>query len=148
MSPLVALSDWLRGQDPTIKSDMVGLMLMLLQDGFDPSEDGIAIEKNLLQWLSDNDTPSYRIVGKAVTFRACFEHLFRKSFTPQRWVDSEGMLRSIVKEKANDFEYALRGLTEARQAWIAVGKSWDNLVCEHLSDEALYEWQGRTLRLN
>ena len=134
MSPLVALSDWLRRQDPKIKSDMVGLMLMLLQDNFDPSDDGIAIEQQLLQWLKDNGTPSYRIVGKVVTFRACFEHLFRKGFTPQGW---ERTLRSA----AGKSEDALCELTETRQAWIAVGKSWDGLLREHLTDEVLYEWQ-------
>jgi hypothetical protein len=134
MSPLVTLSDWLRRQDPNMKSDMFGLLLMLLQDGFDPSEDGIAIEQQLLQWLKDNGTPSYRIVGKAVTFRACFEHLFRKSFTPQGW---ERTLRSAASKS----DGALRELTETRQAWIAVGKSWDELLREHLSDEVLYQWQ-------
>jgi hypothetical protein len=107
---------------------------MLLQGNFDPSEDGIAIEQQLLQWLKGNGSPSYRIVGKAVTFRACFEHLFRRSFTPQGCEQS-------LRWAASQSEDALRELKETRQTWIAVGKSWDELVREHLLDKVLYEWQ-------
>jgi len=58
----------------------------------------------LLNWLSDENGAIFRIIGKAVIFKAVFEYAFAQRFSGEGWVEPETMFRSIVSESAADPE--------------------------------------------
>jgi hypothetical protein len=153
MTPLDAISKWLNEQDAEVRSDTGMLVSMLLFDNtsFEVLQNGAA---NLLAWLGTKGLPSYTVVGRAVRFRACFEFVYTKRFTPEGWTNTEKMFRSIISTGASDSTSdeaklspsafpMLRALPERIEVWREVGIAWKQLLDDHISDEALESWQFR-----
>jgi hypothetical protein len=151
VSPLRAIAVWLMQQDKEIQTDTAALVLMLTQDGLSWAEKSDPVPV-LLDWLSDECTGTYRTIGKAVIFKAAFEHACAKRFTGEGWIEPEAMFRSVISEAASnqDSDAAqiapsafrmLRAIPERRELWKAAGKSWAALVQQYLTYEALNEWE-------
>jgi hypothetical protein len=149
VSPLQAIADWLQAQPMDIQEDVGAMVLMLLEDesSFERHSNPVPF---LLEWLN-KDSIGIREIGKALTFKALFEHVFVKRFTEAGWVRPEKMFRSVITEGATDHDSdaakiapsafrMLRALPERKELWKAAGITWTALVSEHLTEEALDAW--------
>ena len=149
-SPLAAIARWVRAQDEAIQDEIAGLLafLMFEEDGYLAS-----IEKQreaMLTWLNYEGL-SFRTIGRALMFKSCLEHACRKRFSEEGWEENAETFRSVISEGSSDHESdaaqiapsafrMLRQLPERKEAWLAVGRTWDELMQEHLSEEALNTW--------
>jgi hypothetical protein len=157
MSPMAAISEWLSQQDVDIQHEIARYTLMLIQDYSDLGDFAVKEDDELLadlfEWLKDSNTWKVRALGKAITFRTCFEHVFSNKFTPELWAESKRFMLSVASEGASDSESdaakvapsafrELKNIPERQKQWIAIGKSWTALADEHLTRDALASWSA------
>ncbi|MDI4236790.1 hypothetical protein OZ411_28665 [Bradyrhizobium sp. Arg237L] len=154
MSPLEAIVGWLEKQDSEIQSEVAGCAAYLLFE-----TDGVLALggpeqlQAVKQWLSEPHLPSYRAVGRAVRFRACFEYFAEGRFTDSGWKLSEELFRETIAEATRDpnseaarfalnAQRMLNNLPARKEKWRQVGHSWRELVEAHLTNEALSDWNA------
>ncbi|MCS3895606.1 hypothetical protein M2171_004739 [Bradyrhizobium japonicum USDA 38] len=152
MSPLEAIIGWVDKQDTEIQGEIAGCAGYFLFENDDVLALGGPEQVDaLMQWLSEPDVPSYRAVGRAVRFRACFEYFAGSRFTESGWKHVEDSFRKIIAEATNDpnskaarfahnTQRMLNDLPVRKEKWRHVGNSWRELVQGHLSDDALHDW--------
>jgi hypothetical protein len=151
MSPLEEISNWLNEQDEDLRGEIASLLAFLLFDNVSFKPFDLEHCESVLQaWLTESNSPSFTVVGRAVRFRACFEFAFAKRFTSERWEQPERLLRSVVSSAASDPASdaakiassafpMLRALPDRQ--WRILGISWASLFERRLSDETLENWQ-------
>jgi hypothetical protein len=150
MTPLEALSKWFKEQDVEVQKDASLLVSMYLFDEMSLPDWKSPVPK-VLAWLDVSDLPRYAIVGRVIRFRACFEHTCARRFKPEGWATTDRVFRSVIAKGASDSGSdeakiaaqafpMLRALPERIEKWGKVGLSWEKLLDEHLSDEALEQW--------
>ncbi|WP_156918465.1 hypothetical protein [Bradyrhizobium sp. Cp5.3] len=100
MTPLQTISEWFEKQHAEIQGEITAGMAALLD--FSDS-DFIALDSEeqrefLRHWLSEVELPAHAVVGRALTFRACFEYLAESRFIEAWWKHSEELLREALDE--------------------------------------------------
>ena len=151
MAPLEAIQQWLADLNENDRQEISFMLHFLLFDEMPPQEPGAAWQ-NLEKWLAETVPLKPRLVGKALTFRSCFEHIFANRFSSKGWQETDNFMRGIVEDGAEDptseagqvagasFQM-LRRLPEQEAKWKSIGQSWNQLVADHLTDASLREWQ-------
>jgi hypothetical protein len=159
ISPLAAISAWLRQQDTEIQTEIAQVLTFMMFDDQDHiiSEAPEGQRQKLLDWLRDEGRASFKVIGRAVTFKGCFEYFGYGRFDEAGWSLPEEMFRSTIAEAEADpkseaarmADSARRMLSDlpARKAkWLAVGKSWAALAEKQLSPDALREWSDARMK--
>jgi hypothetical protein len=153
ISPLAAISAWLRQQDTETQSEIAQVLTFLMFDDQDHifSQSPVAQRQKLLDWLSDEGCAPYKVIGRAIMLKACLEYFGNERFDEAGWGLSEEMFRSTIAEAEADSnsdaarvaDSAKRMLSDlpARKAkWLAIEKSWAALAEKRLSPDALKDW--------
>lgn len=154
MSPLEAIVSWLTKQDSEIQHEVAGCTAYLLFEDDDVLALGGPEQlQTLKEWLNEPNLPSYRAVGRAVRFRACFEYFAESRFTESGWKLSEDLFRETIAEATRDpnseaarfalnAQRMLNNLPARKEKWRQVGHSWRELVQTHLTNETLSDWSA------
>ncbi|WP_284274312.1 hypothetical protein [Bradyrhizobium iriomotense] len=153
MTPLQTISDWFEKQHAQIQGEITAGIALLLD--FDDA-DFLALDNEeqgefIRQWLSEVGLPTYAVVGRALTFRACFEYFAEFRFTEVWWKQSEELFREALEEtKGNPHSDAARFAPTAQRLlddmparksrWIEVRQSWRELADGSLTPSALRKW--------
>ncbi len=153
MTPLQTICEWIEKQHAEIQGEITAGMAALLD--FSDS-DFIALDSEeqrdcLRQWLSEAELPAHAVVGRALTFRACFEYLAETRFSEAWWKHSEELFREALDETkrnpssdAADWDPIARttldDMSARKSRWIEGRQSWRELADGSLTPSALREW--------
>ncbi|WP_027556317.1 hypothetical protein [Bradyrhizobium sp. Cp5.3] len=153
MTPLQTISDWFEKQHAQVQGEITAGMALLLD--FDDADflplDSEEQREFFRQWLSEVGLPAYAVVGRALTFRACFEYFAESRFSEASWKQSEELFREALEEtKGNPHSDAARFAPTAqrlldemparRSRWIEGRQSWRGLADGSLTPDALRKW--------
>ncbi|MCP3460396.1 hypothetical protein [Bradyrhizobium sp. CCGUVB23] len=152
MTPLMIINDWFEKQDGEVQVEIAGMAALLMFDGADLVDLGSHEQVEFLRhWLSEVGLQAYTVVGRALTFRVCFEYFAEDRFTDFGWRLSEKALRKALEAPehapnsdtmrlASHARRMLDGLPARKNKWIEVGKSWRELADACLTSSALRDW--------
>ncbi|KRR10525.1 hypothetical protein CQ12_40675 [Bradyrhizobium jicamae] len=153
MTPLTIISDWFEEQDTEVQVEIAGMAALLMFDGAALLDLGSQEQVEFFRhWLSEAGLQTHMVVGRVLTFRACFEYFAENKFTDFGWRLSEKALRKAIEEseRAANFSDSMRLASNARRVldvlparkskWIEVGKSWRELADACLTSSALRNW--------
>jgi hypothetical protein len=150
-NPLVAIRQWLKCASEQCQSDiarLVGLTLLDLDLDHGLPETKVLMEE-MMAWLDEKETPSFRVEGKALSFKICFEWALRTRFSEEGWENAKSlnraMLDDVVKGEAPAGTAqmvwdALPKMEDQRKQWIELGDAWADFADQHLSLAALELW--------
>ncbi|MVT70255.1 hypothetical protein GPL21_34825 [Bradyrhizobium pachyrhizi] len=153
-TPLQAIRGWFDRQDEEVRTETAGMATLLVFEGHDLLVfGGRAWCDYLRQWLSETNLSNQTIIGRALTFRSCFEYFAESRFTESGWTRSEKVALGVVEDAKNDpdsdaarlapFAQKLLDTLPARKIrWINVRKSWRELVSASLTPRALRVWSA------
>ncbi|KRP91733.1 hypothetical protein AOQ73_24480 [Bradyrhizobium pachyrhizi] len=153
-TPLQAIRDWFEKQDEDVRCEIAGMAALLIFEGgnlLDFSSQEWC--DHLRRWLSETGLPNHKIIGRALTFRTCFEYFSERRFTEAAWTRSKEAAVKILEDAglAPNSEAAslapiaqkmLETLPARKCRWIEVGKSWSKLVDTRLAPRALRVWSA------
>ncbi|WP_141342937.1 hypothetical protein [Bradyrhizobium sp. USDA 3458] len=153
-TPLQAIRDWFEKQDEDVRCEIAGMAALLIFEGgnlLDFSSQEWC--DHLRRWLSETGLPNHKIIGRALTFRTCFEYFSERRFTEAAWTRSQEAAVKILEDAglAPNSEAAslapiaqkmLETLPARKCRWIEVGKSWSKLVDTSLAPRALRVWSA------
>ncbi|WP_316397028.1 hypothetical protein [Bradyrhizobium sp. 33ap4] len=153
-TPLQAIRDWFEKQDERVRYEIAGMAALLIFEG-----------SNLLdlssqewcdcfrKWLNDAGLPNNAVIGRALTFRTCFEYFGESRFTEAGWTRSEEAAVKILEDAKLDPNSETAHLASiARKvldtspswkgSWIEAGRSWRKLTETSLTPRALRVWSA------
>ncbi|MCP1838264.1 MULTISPECIES: hypothetical protein [Bradyrhizobium] len=153
-TPLQAIRDWFEKQDEDVRCEIAGMAALLIFEGgnlLDFSSQEWC--DHLRRWLSETGLPNHKIIGRALTFRTCFEYFSERRFTEAAWTRSQEAAVKILEDAglAPNSEAAslapiaqkmLETLPARKCRWIEVGKSWSKLADTSLAPRALRVWSA------
>ncbi|UVO30383.1 hypothetical protein [Bradyrhizobium arachidis] len=151
MTPLQIINDWFETQDAEVQAEIAGMAAFLIFDGADVLDRSNRERVEFVrQWLSESGLQTNTIVGRALTFRACFEYFKDSRFTESGWKRSEKLFCEDFGDAARDpnsdaapasnAQKVLDDLAARKSKWIEVGKSWRELADACLTSSALRDW--------
>lgn len=144
MNPTEIIKDWFEEQTPEIQGDVAYFVLYLLEDRENSPAYFDDLAPKLLSWLTSGDEPSFRTVGKALSFVAAFDFCFASRFTPEGWKTPRTLFEQVIDEAPSEGMVAtakssLADLPRKQELWAAVGSSWQ-AVRDRLSSDYLEAW--------
>ncbi|WFU40151.1 hypothetical protein QA640_39065 [Bradyrhizobium sp. CB82] len=159
MTPLQTISDWFEKQHAEIQGEISAGMALLLNFN---DTDFLALDNEqqgefLQQWLSEVELPTHAIVGRALTFRACFEFFAECRFTELWWKQSEKLFREALEETTDNphsdvarfsptAQRLLDDMPARKSRWIEGRQSWRELADGSLTPSALRKWITSQMR--
>ncbi|MEY9278852.1 hypothetical protein [Bradyrhizobium yuanmingense] len=158
VTPLHAIRDWFEKQDEEVRCEIAGMAALLVFEG-----DGLLDFSSrewcdyLRRWLSEAGLPAHTIIGRALTFRTCFEYFAESRFTESGWARSETAALEVLEDAKRDpnseaarfapiAEKMLDTLPARKSRWIEVRKSWRALANSSLTARALRVWSASQMR--
>ncbi|MGY3131286.1 hypothetical protein ACVIHH_008154 [Bradyrhizobium sp. USDA 4518] len=153
-TPLQAIRDWFEKQDEDVRCEIAGMAALLIFEGgnlLDFSNKEWC--DHLRRWLSETGLPNHKVVGRALTFRTCFEYFSESRFTEAAWMRSKEAALKILADAGLDptseaaslapiAQKVLETLPARKCRWIEVGKSWSKLVDTRLAPRVLRVWSA------
>ncbi|WP_246799562.1 hypothetical protein [Bradyrhizobium sp. CCBAU 51753] len=152
VTPLQAIRDWFEKQDGEVRREIAGMAVLLLFECRGPSEIGSQEWcEYLRRWLNQAGLSNHAVIGRALTFRTCFEYFAESRFTESGWTLSEKTALKILEEAKLDpnseaarlaptAHEMLDALPARKSRWIEVRKSWRELAGARLTPRALRVW--------
>ncbi|WP_456779738.1 hypothetical protein [Bradyrhizobium sp. USDA 3315] len=152
--PLRAIRDWFEKQDEDVRCEIAGMAALLIFEGANlldfSSEEWC---DHLRRWLSETGLQNHKVIGRALTFRTCFEYFSESRFTEAAWMRSKEAAVRILEDAGLDpiseaaslapiAQKMLQTLPARKCRWIEVGKSWSKLVDTSLAPRALRVWSA------
>ncbi|MGY3614163.1 hypothetical protein [Bradyrhizobium sp. USDA 10063] len=154
VTPLHAIRDWFEKQDDEVQCEIAGMAALLVFEGADLLDLSSREWCDCLRrWLSEAGLPAHTIIGRALTFRTCFEYFAESRFTESGWRRSETTALEIL-EDAKDVpnseaarlapiaEKMLDTLPARKGRWMEVRKSWRELASASLTARSLRVWSA------
>ncbi|MCC8941659.1 hypothetical protein H8A97_42275 [Bradyrhizobium sp. Arg62] len=158
MTPLQTIGDWFEKQDAEVRCEIAGMAALFVFESGDlldlGSQEWVAY---LRRWLSEVGLPNHQVIGRALTFRTCFEYFAESRFIEAGWNASEDASREILQVAKCDpssdaarlatiAQNVLDTLPARKRKWIEVGKSWSELANASLTPRALRVWRTSQMR--
>ncbi|MCD9825459.1 hypothetical protein [Bradyrhizobium japonicum] len=153
MTPLQIISDWFEKQDAEMQGEIAAMAALLVFEGAELLDfDTQGRVEYFQRWLNEVGLPAHTVVGRALTFRTCFEYFAESMFTESAWKRSEKASRKVLEEAKRDpnskaarlaptARRLLDTLPARKSKWIRIGKSWRELADAHLKPGALTVWR-------
>lgn len=144
MGPTDIIREWFENESPEVQGDVAFLTLSSLEDGPDLLVPLDELSPHLIDWLKPGSEPSFRTVGKAVSFVAVFELLFAGRFTPEGWERPRRLFESALEDAPSESmvdtaRKSLADMPRKQALWNEVGKRWQ-VVRNRLTPEYLETW--------
>ncbi|WFU54661.1 hypothetical protein QA639_34520 [Bradyrhizobium pachyrhizi] len=153
-TPLQVIRNWFEKQDEEIRREIAGMATLLLFGGGRLLDCGSEEWcEHLRRWLNEAGLPNHTVIGRALTFRTCFEYFAESRFSESAWNRSEKAALEILLDAERDpncdtarlapiAQKMLDTLPTRRSRWIELRKSWRELVRAHLTAGALRVWSA------
>ncbi|BBC02361.1 MULTISPECIES: hypothetical protein [Bradyrhizobium] len=153
-TPLQLIRDWFEKQDEEMRREIAGMAMLLVLEFRGPPENGSRERCGYLRrWLSQAGLPNHTVIGRALTFRTCFEYFAESRFTESGWTRSERAAFKILEDAKRDpnsetahlapiAKKMLDALPARKSRWIEVRKSWKQLAGTSLTPRALRIWSA------
>ncbi|WP_050403027.1 hypothetical protein [Bradyrhizobium embrapense] len=102
-TPLQAIREWFEKQDEDVQSAIAGMAALLIFEGcnlLDFSNKEWC--DHLRRWLGETGLPNHKVIGRALTFRTCFEYFSESRFTEAAWMRSKEAAVKILADESRE----------------------------------------------